>query len=169
MLPQTPMLLHLAAYNMPPYFGFPGYGPAQPPLFPSMWGVNPFTQAVPTPLQSYTADSQQDVLSSDPSKDFDDVTLYLKIQNWLLALDSGPHGKDGHGFQVYGPDFEREKYIQINTLNDMSVDEVKLISADIPRGTIDKLLSYARQDVSHIRVKEKRRQHEARHKPVWYM
>ncbi len=134
-----------------------------------MWGVSPFTQAIATPSQSYGADSRQDIPSSDPPEDFDDVTLYPKIQDWLLALDSGPRGRDGHGFQAYGPDFEREKYIRIDALNDMSANQVKLISADMPRGTIDKLLRYARQDVAQIRVKEKRRQREARHKPVRYM
>ncbi|KAJ6594687.1 hypothetical protein B0H19DRAFT_1247341 [Mycena capillaripes] len=135
--------------------------PAVNPLMPAMpYGVPPFnpwwTTAYQTPVPPPRA-RYEDIPSSDPVEDVEDVTLFPRIMTWLQGLDDGPRGRDGHDFSQFAPEFERQKYMRVVDLIDLNISHLTTLMPDMAHGTASKLLSYAVQDVEKIRRKEKKR------------
>jgi hypothetical protein len=50
--------------------------------------------------------------SSDPPEEVEeDVRVFPRISDWLVKLDSGPLGEDGHHFAQYRGFFEEQMYL----------------------------------------------------------
>ena len=136
-----------------PAAGMPGM-PGMPPFgLPFPWQWPPYQTPAQAPKARY-----EEMPSSDPVDEVEDVTLFPRIKNWLQSLDDGMRGHDGHTFAQFAADFEREKYIRIVDLVDMRIGDLKHLVPEMAQGTATKLLAYAAKDVGSIRRKEKKRQ-----------
>ena len=123
----------------------------------------------PPPPPSYSRSRYDDIPSSDPPEEFgEDVTLFPRLSQWLVELDEGPRGADGHNFSQFVHGFEQEKYFRICDVADLSVGDVCGILTGIAQGTASKLVSYAKQDTELIRKKEKRRGRDKRYSRPHY-
>ncbi|KAJ7734894.1 hypothetical protein B0H14DRAFT_3516988 [Mycena olivaceomarginata] len=128
----------------------PGLPYGMPPFAP--WWMNTYQMPAPPPKSRY-----DNIPSSDPIEDVEDVTLFPRITPWLRELDNGPRGHDGHDFSQFAPEFEREKYMRVVDLMDLNVGRLTALAPEMAHGTASKLLSYASQDVECIRRKEMKR------------
>lgn len=88
----------------------------------------------------------------------EDPRMFPLLSEWLVDLDAGSQGVDGHEFASYLPALESAKYMRTSDIAD-SLDATRLraICADMPEGTANKLLSYAKADTETTRAREKRR------------
>ncbi|KAJ7764059.1 hypothetical protein B0H14DRAFT_3510513 [Mycena olivaceomarginata] len=125
----------------------PGLPYGMSPFTP--WWMNTYKTPAPPPKSRY-----DNIPSSDPIKDVEDVTLFPRITPWLRELDNGPRGHDGHNFSQFAPEFEQEKYMCVVDLMDLNVGRLTALAPEMAHGTASKLLSYASQDVERIRRKE---------------
>ena len=110
----------------------------------------------------------RDMPSSDPINELDDPTLFPWVTSWLLDLDNGPRGADGHNFSQCALTLETNMFTRILQLEAMSNQELRALCPSIPAGTASLLLQYARGECNSIQKKESRRQHEARLEPRCY-
>ncbi|KAG6848686.1 hypothetical protein H0H93_014862 [Arthromyces matolae] len=149
---------HAYPYGNP----FPGFFPGYqvPQGFPYMPLPGPAYQ---TPTR-YHGDF--DMPSSDPPEEVEDVTLFPRITSWLEGLDNGVRGADGHHFSRFTEDLEREKFVRICDLADLSdVQELLGLCPGMAHGTGAKLLNYAKKDTNAIREKEQKRLRLKKHTP----
>ncbi|KAJ7724614.1 hypothetical protein B0H16DRAFT_1895377 [Mycena metata] len=149
----TPVAPGAPPAGMPP-FGIPF--PYQP--YPGQWPL--YHTPAPHPKARY-----DDIPSSDPIEEPEDVTLFPRLNNYLQELDNGPRGQDGHDFAQFWPDFEREKYIRIVDLEGMAVKDLKELVPDIAHGTASKLIGYITNDIKAIRKREAKEKKRARKHP----
>ncbi|KAJ7028812.1 hypothetical protein C8F04DRAFT_1188249 [Mycena alexandri] len=133
---------------MPP-FGIPF--PYQPYQWP------PYHTPAPHPRARY-----DNIPSSYPIEEAEDVTLFPRLKNYLQELDDGPRGQDGHEFAQFLPEFEREKYIHIVDLEGMTVKDVKDLVPDMAQSTASKLLGYVTSNIKVIRKKDTKERKRAR-------
>ncbi|KAJ7697948.1 hypothetical protein B0H16DRAFT_1749885 [Mycena metata] len=116
-------------YHQPPLGVYPPYYPPHvphaPPPIPDAAPAN----LVPTPPAPHTS------LRKGPSLDSQaDVppTLYPKIEDWLLDLDTSERGEDGHGFHRFGPMFREHGYARVIQLADEGEGGVKAVREMCP-------------------------------------
>jgi len=129
---------HFLPYSYPPY-AYP------PPAFshPHM------TPAPHMPNSRYARDV--DMPSSDPADEAEDLGIYPLIHGWLVELDRGPHGQDGHNFAQYADDLAKEKYFRICDLEALSEASLIELCPGIAKGTATKMLAFAKKDVKRIK------------------
>ncbi|KAJ7749360.1 hypothetical protein B0H14DRAFT_3513627 [Mycena olivaceomarginata] len=114
----------------------PGLPYGMPPFAP--WWMSSYQTPAPPPKSRY-----DNIPSSDPIEDVEDVTLFPRITPWLQELDNGPRGHDGHNFSQFAAEFEREKYMCVIDLMDLNAGRLTALAPKMAHGTASKLLSYA--------------------------
>lgn len=127
-------------------------------------GHNPWDHHSAHGHSTYTRRHEVEVPSSDPIEEVEDVALFPRMTDWLRSLDDDPkRGVDGHNFSQFAPDFEREKYVRICDLDDLSPTALSAICQwqGMPNGTAKKLLQYTHTETARIRKTEKRRARDA--------
>lgn len=149
---------------VPAVMAAPTVNPVMPAMHPfgipfPPWWAGPYQTPAPPPPPKARYD---DIPSSDPIEDMEDVTLFPRISDWLQALDTGPRGQDEHHFVQFTGDFAREKYVRIVDLVDVTIGDLQTLIPEIAQGTAKRLLDYAVKDVETIRRKEKRRARQER-------
>ncbi|KAE9383866.1 hypothetical protein BT96DRAFT_982422 [Gymnopus androsaceus JB14] len=75
---------------------------------PTMGGYGPYgTYTLPpsSPFRPHCYSRCNELPSSDPIEPMEDVTLFPPLQQWLIDLDNGVQGHDGHNFASFAPDF----------------------------------------------------------------
>jgi hypothetical protein len=93
--------------------------------------------------------------SSDPPEEIEDVSQFSLISEWLQELDNGPHGADGHHFSQFVPFFQHHKYIRICDIADnLDASSLSAKCEGIADGTAQNIISYARADTKAIRRRE---------------
>ncbi|KAJ7040479.1 hypothetical protein C8F04DRAFT_1391666 [Mycena alexandri] len=118
----------------------------------------PYHTPAPHPRARYN-----NIPSSDPIEEAEDVTLFPRLKNYLQELNDGPRGQGGHEFAQFLPEFEHEKYIRIVDLEGgMTVKDVKDLVPNMAQGTASKLLGYVTSDIKVIRKKDAKERKRAR-------
>lgn len=93
-----------------------------------------------------------DIPSSDPPEEVEDVTLFPRVSQWLVSLDGGPRGADDHNFSQFVALFEQLKYTRICDIADNLAADVLLTRCeDMAEGTAQRIISYAKADTKRIR------------------
>ena len=96
--------------------------------------------------------------SSDPPEEIEDVTLFPRVSDWLQQLDTGSRGTDGHNFAQFIQFFQELKYVCICDIADnLTADSLITKCDNIAEGTAQKIVSYAKLDTRAIRRKEEKR------------
>lgn len=130
---------------------YPPYYVPPPPPAP--------THALPLPEPVPRASALRHGASID-SQDGDVPTLYPKIDEWLLELDTSERGEDGHNFSAFGARLRSEGYMRVIQLadeGDKGVETLQRICPDMKLGTAKVLMKYARIDCKSIRRIERER------------
>lgn len=121
------------------------------------YGAPGFMQPPALPFKHRSHSGHDEMPSSDPIESMEDVTLFPRLEQWLVDLDNSPHGLDNHDFASFSPDFLREKYMRISDLDRLTVNELLEICGGMARGTAKKVLECAARECKVIRKKEKQR------------
>lgn len=135
--------------QLPPPFPYYGYPP------PYYRGLHPDAYAQPPGFEHVAPDI---TTAEDP-------TQFPFIKDWLLRLDEGQRGADGHGFSQYIQAFKANHIhciFEIASLDLFSRDDLLVICPGMKIGTANLLLRYAREDTESIRNEEKRKQQNAK-------
>ena len=119
-----------------PYGTYPGPSHA-PPYWQQMEnhayrGFDYFSQP-PVNKRRYI----DEIPSSDPPDIMESLDLFPSLEVWLQDLDKGPHGRGGHNFASFLPNFLQDKYTQVSDLEDISVDNILTVCAEMPRRTAE--------------------------------
>jgi hypothetical protein len=134
-----------------------------PPMPPFMPGYNsPYPSGSSRHYENnrsrYSYRHDDNLPSSDPPEEIEDVSQFPLISDWLQQLDNGPRGADGHHFSQFVSFFERHKYIRICDIADnLSASSLSAKCDGIADGTAQNIISYAKADTKAIRRKEAKR------------
>ncbi|KAJ7811183.1 hypothetical protein B0H13DRAFT_1926877 [Mycena leptocephala] len=133
------------------------YYPYYPPL-PGAHLAGPYPPYYVPPPPAHAPTSAPPLAKQVPQAslrhDGDVPTLYPKIDDWLLELDTGERGEDGHNFSAFGARLRGEGYMRVFQLadeGDKGVDTLQRICPDMKLGTAKVLMKYARIDCKIIR------------------
>ncbi|KAJ7659664.1 hypothetical protein DFH06DRAFT_401232 [Mycena polygramma] len=138
-----------------PHYSYPPGG-HPPPFYPPYYAPPP-PMAAPAPVAVTEQQPRASTLrhgASTESHDDYPPTLYPKISDWVLELDMGDRGEDGHQFTSFGTRLESAGYKRISQLVDLAdkgVEVLQRICNDMPEGTAQVILKYARQDCKMLR------------------
>ncbi|KAJ7500142.1 hypothetical protein B0H11DRAFT_2189508 [Mycena galericulata] len=123
-----------------PYSYYAPPGPYPQPYYPP-----------PPPPPPIPAASPKSAKPSKPSMDSDDddesPTLFPKIDDWLLDLDTSERGEDGHGFIKFGAALRDQGFARVVQLADLG-------------GVAKLLMKYAKVDCKKVRKQEAERKAE---------
>ncbi|KAF7337736.1 hypothetical protein MSAN_02247200 [Mycena sanguinolenta] len=134
-------------YHHYPFFPPPGHGPYPGAAYPPPPPLPPVSPP-PPPVQSK--------LRRTPSAEaYDDPTIYPKISEWLLDLDTSPRGEDGDQFRQYADAFANEGFKRIVELQDKTEDILRRICPGMTTGIAGKLMKYVQIDCRKARQTNK--------------
>jgi hypothetical protein len=155
----SPMVMqNMYGHHPPlPFYGFPPYIPPYPPSFspPQITSyVPPLTPYATCCHSRYYGGENHEMPSSDPPEELEDLSSYPLIRDWLQILDDGPHGRDGHHFSHFAEDLEKEKFICVCDLENLSKVALSALCPGIAKGAAVKLLHFAEKETKRIRKEE---------------
>ncbi|KAJ7156741.1 hypothetical protein C8R46DRAFT_1226260 [Mycena filopes] len=134
-----------------PYSYYAPTGPYPPPYYP------PPPAAPPAPIAAPKSPAK----TADDSDDNESPTLFPKLDDWLLELDTSGRGEDGHGFSKFGAPLRAQGFSRVVQLTDLGADGEKTLQEICVRmtlGVAKLLLKYARQDCKKIhRIESERK------------
>lgn len=148
---------HYPYYPPPPHVPYPPYYPPHAPPHQPHPAVPEAALPAPAPAPIPAIQTTLRKGISLDSQDDENPTDFPKVEDWLLELDGGDRGEDGHGFYLFGPPLRQNGYTRIVQLLDESVDSLRKICGDMPLGTAKLILKYAKQDCKKIRRVEAER------------
>ncbi|KAJ7924674.1 hypothetical protein B0H13DRAFT_2315189 [Mycena leptocephala] len=134
-----------------PYSYYPPPGPYPHAYYP------PAPAAHPVPA------AQNPPKPSNPDADLDDdesPTLFPKIDDWLLDLDTSERGEDGHGFSKFGAMLRNEGFARVVQILDLGAEgekELMKICEGMTIGVARLMIKYAKVDCRKIRKQEAER------------
>ncbi|KAJ7915844.1 hypothetical protein B0H13DRAFT_1871715 [Mycena leptocephala] len=134
-----------------PYSYYPPPGPYPHAYYP------PAPAAHPVPA------AQNPPKPSNPDADLDDdesPTLFPKIDDWLLDLDTSERGEDGHGFSKFGAMLRNEGFARVVQILDLGAEgekELMKICEGMMIGVARLMIKYAKVDCRKIRKQEAER------------
>ncbi|KAJ7194747.1 hypothetical protein GGX14DRAFT_404530 [Mycena pura] len=150
-----------APFQYNPYYPppFAPYYPPPPPPPP------PAPPSAPTPSSPATSQNppQHSVLrqaTSIDSQDDDPPTIYPTVDDWLLDLNTGDRGEDGHHFLLFSAALRKQGFAHMSQLANEGADGVETlqrICPDMKLGTAKLLMKYAVKDCKAIRKIERER------------
>jgi hypothetical protein len=117
-------------------------------------GHYPYPGSFPYYVQGFRSGEQPPI--DDPA--VNDPALFPFISDWLLRLDQGSCGTDGHDFAQYIQYFSANKIQRIVEIVDptlFSRNDILAICPGIKIGTANLLLKYAHEDVEAIHNEER--------------
>ncbi|KAJ7431988.1 hypothetical protein B0H11DRAFT_2297918 [Mycena galericulata] len=141
-----------------PYPFYPPPGPYPPPYYPT-----PTAPVLDPPAPQQAAKLKP--ASSIDSQEEESPTLFPKIDDWLLDLDTSERGEDGHGFTKFGPTLRANGYMRIIQLVDEGKDGAEMLRTmcsenGMTSGVAKLLMKYAVADCKKIRKAEVKRKEE---------
>lgn len=99
----------------------------------------------------------------DSDDDDESPTLFPKIDDWLLDLDSSERGEDGHGFAKFGAVLREHGFVRVVQLADLGGEGEKTlltICTGMTLGVAKLLMKYAKVDCKKVRKQEAERKAE---------
>ncbi|KAJ7190854.1 hypothetical protein GGX14DRAFT_407609 [Mycena pura] len=139
----------------PAPYPYPYYLPPGP--YPHVYQPQPAPPAVPAAI----VNPPPNVPNADPDSDDDESpTLFPKIDDWLLELDTSDRGEDGHRFHQFGPALRNEGFARVVQILDLGAEgekELVKICDGMPIGVAKLMMKYAKVDCKKIRKREAER------------
>ncbi|KAJ7210315.1 hypothetical protein B0H12DRAFT_1157557 [Mycena haematopus] len=136
-------------YPYPPYTPYPFYPAAGHGPYPgAAYPPPPPSQA---PVPSPPASTKSKFRKTPSVETYDDPTIYPKISEWLLELDTGPRGEDSDHFLQYADTFTSHGFKRIVELQDKTEDALRLICPGMSMGVSGKLVKYVQVDCRKAR------------------
>ncbi|KAJ7503209.1 hypothetical protein B0H11DRAFT_2273927 [Mycena galericulata] len=127
----------------PPAGPYPHAYHPPPPLPPSI-------PAAPNPPPK--------LLNADADSDDDEApTLFPKIEEWLLDLDTSERGEDGHGFGKFGKVLRDQGFARVVQIPDLNEKDLMAMCEGMSIGVAKLLIKYAKADCRKIRKQEAER------------
>ncbi|KAF8177774.1 hypothetical protein K438DRAFT_2181194 [Mycena galopus ATCC 62051] len=133
----------------PPY-PYPFYPPPNapyPPYYPLPLAPAPAPAPAPTPAPALDA---APVLTPMPVLVLPSSGL-RKGLDWLLDLDTGKRGEDGHHFSAFGPTLHQNDFVCLIQLCNEEADTVLKICPSMSLGVAKILLKYGKKDCANVR------------------
>lgn len=134
-----------------PYPYYPPAGPYPHAYYPPVLApAAPPLPAAPTPAKPSNAEPDSD--------DNESPTLFPKIDDWLLELDTSERGEDGHGFHKFGAALRDQGFARIVQILDFGSErELMNVCEGMPIGVAKLVMKYAKVDCKKIRKVEAER------------
>ncbi|KAJ7138027.1 hypothetical protein C8R44DRAFT_340389 [Mycena epipterygia] len=140
-----------------PYSFYAPTGPYPQPYYP------PPPPLPPIPTASPKSSAKPSKPSVDSDDDDESPTLFPKIDDWLLDLDSSERGEDGHGFVKFGAVLRDHGFVCVVQLVDLGGEGEKMlltICTGMTLGVAKLLMKYAKVDCKKVRKQEAERKAE---------
>ncbi|KAJ7204818.1 hypothetical protein GGX14DRAFT_646425 [Mycena pura] len=139
----------------PAPYPYPYYPPPGP--YPHVYQPQPAPPAFPADV----VNPPPSVSNADPDSDDDESpTLFPKIDDWLLELDTSDRGEDGHGFHKFGHALRNEGFARLVQILDLGAEgekELMKICDGMSIGVAKLMMKYAKADCKKIRKREAER------------
>ncbi|KAJ7239617.1 hypothetical protein B0H12DRAFT_1136011 [Mycena haematopus] len=136
-------------YPYPPYTPYPFYPTAGHGPYPGAAYPPPPPPQAPVP--SPPASTKSKFRKTPSVESYDDPTIYPKISEWLLELDTSPRGEDSDHFLQYADAFASHGFKRIVELQDKTEDALRLICTGMSMGVSGKLVKYVQADCRKAR------------------
>jgi hypothetical protein len=96
----------------------------------------------------------------DSDDDNESPTLFSKIDDWLLDLDTSEQGEDGHGFVKFGTTLCTEGFARVVQLSDLGGEGEKMLLGmcnGMMLGVAKLSMKYAKVDYKKVHKREAER------------